>query len=229
MQEEQATREKLRPEAAHEGTRRRRRRGFGGVRLVIAVLLAALIGAGVMYFSQSTTRYASQTLEVNLKDIGELATQAGYYTNINTINNSNRTILGVPIPFTSSRALCSYSGTIKAGLDFGGIRVESDAGKKLLRLTLPPIRVLSNEIDLESLKIFDEGYNLFNQIRIESMNQSLIVMKQEAEDQAIAQGLLTAARNNAEKLIRSLLRGIPELKDYQCEFVWEGELTDGEV
>ena len=74
-----------------------------------------------------------------------------------------------------------------------------------------------------SLKIYDESNSIFNQIRIENMNQSLIVMKDEAKKQALDGGLLNAAKTHAELLIRTILNSIPELEGYTCEFVWPEE------
>ena len=130
-----------------EGQRPRRK----GWRLAV-VLVLLLAVAGVWFFSQNgRTQIQSQTVDLALRDIGELATQEGYYTNVNVITNPNRTIVGISIPFTSSKALCTYSGTIKAGLDFGGIQVTTDAARKEMVLTMPAVRVLSNEVVQELL------------------------------------------------------------------------------
>ncbi len=216
----------MRRRAEREDYRHARRTGGWGKALLI--LVALLLVAAVLYFSGlGRTLYTSRTTEFGLRDIGELATQEAYYTNINTISNPNRTIVGISIPFTSSKALCSYSGTIKAGLDFAEIVTETDPIRKRIRLKMPGVRVLSNEIDLDSLKIYDESNSIFNQIRIENMNQSLIVMKDEAKKQALEGGLLGAARTHAELLIRTILNSIPELEGYTCEFVWPEE--DGTV
>ncbi len=216
----------MRRRAERENYRPVRRTGrWGRAGLILAVLLLA---AAALYFSGlGRTLYTSRTTEFGLRDIGELATQEAFYTNINTISNPNRTIVGISIPFTSSKALCSYSGTIKAGLDFAEIVTETDPIRKRIRLKMPGVRVLSNEIDLDSLKIYDESNSIFNQIRIENMNQSLIVMKDEAKKQALEGGLLGAARTHAELLIRTILNSIPELEGYTCEFVWPEE--DGTV
>ncbi len=189
---------------------------------IILILLVLVLALGIWLFIThgSRTIYDSKTLDFGLKDIGELSTQAGYYTNVNTITNPNRTIIGVEIPFTSSKALYTYQGVIKAGLNFSDIQVSTDPDRKIVFLTMPEIRILSNEIDLDSLKIYDESNSIFNKIRIENMNQSLITMKQSAEKQAIANGILEAAKENAAVLVRSLLAGFDEIKGYTCTFIW---------
>jgi len=192
------------------------------------LLLVAAVAAGTLFFSRTASTYfGSQTLAFSLKDIGELATQAGYYTDISVISKGERTFLGIPFPFTSSRALCSYSGVIKAGLDFGGISIRTDAAAKTLTLEMPEIRILSNEVDLDSLKVYDESNSVFNRIRITSVNQSLITMKEQAEAHAIENGLLTAARANAETMIRAMLTGLDAFRDYDCVFRWPEDKQEG--
>ncbi len=195
---------------------------------LFSLLLILAIGAGLwLYFTGgSRTVYDSSTLDFGLKDIGELATQAGYYTNVNTITNPNRTIIGVEIPFTSSKALYTYQGVIKAGLNFSDIKISTDREKKIVSLTMPEIRILSNEIDLDSLQIYDESNSIFNKIRIENMNQSLITMKKEAEEQAIANGILEAAKENATVLVRSLLSGFSDIEGYEYQFIWPEKETN---
>ncbi len=219
---------------AHDGalSQKHRRRRSGRVRgfssfspvavRIILILIVLVIGlaAWLVISNSSRTIYDSKTLDFGLKDIGELSTQAGYYTNVNTITNPNRTIIGLEIPFTSSKALYTYQGVIKAGLNFSDIQVSTDPDRKIVFLTMPEIRILSNEIDLDSLKIYDESNSIFNKIRIENMNQSLITMKKSAEKQAIANGILEAAKENAAVLIRSLLAGFDEIKGYTCTFIW---------
>lgn len=237
----EARMEENQPEEAEPKRRRRRsepsRRSFfsrlRGARLLPLAAAVVLIAAAALYsrFGPSNTFYSSRTVEMNLKDIGELATQAAFYTDVITIHESDRTILGISIPFTSTNALCTYSGTIKAGLDFGAIRLQTDTAQKKLQLTMPQIRILSHEVDLGSLKVYEKGKNPFNIIGVDQMNRAMINMKQGAEEKAIDKGLLTAAKNNAEKLLQSMLRSIPELREYQFEFVWEGETqeTGGEA
>ncbi len=207
-----------------------RGRAFSPAALKIIIVLSLLVvalGAYLVISGSSRTVYDSRTLDFGLKDIGELSTQAGYYTNVNTITNPNRTIIGVEIPFTSSKALYTYQGIIKAGLDFSQIQVTTDPAKKTVTLKMPEIRILSNEIDLDSLKIYDESNSIFNKIRIENMNQSLITMKQSAEKQAIANGILTAAKENAATLVRSMLAGFSEIEGYTCTFIWPEEESAG--
>ena len=201
----------------------------GTFRLIVILLLIIVVLAGVLLASRlGRTTYDSKTLSFGLKDIGELATQAGYYTNVNVINNPNRTIIGIEIPFTSSKALTTYSGVIKAGVDFTKIKPDDNILTKTLTLNMPAPEILSNEVDLDSLTVYDETNSTFNKFRMENFNQSLITMKEKAEENARANGIMKAAKTNAETIIRSFLLGSETYKDYTVKFVWEEEKTEAE-
>lgn len=202
----------------------RHRLGFRPM-VTILVLLLLVIGllAMLLFGNGGLAKYTSRTLEFGLRDIGEFATQAGYYTNVNTIKKPDRTIAGVPIPGTSSRAIMTYSGTIRAGLDFSQIEISVDTIKKTVTLKMPAPRILTNEIDLESCEIYDEFSNIFNQIDIRNYNQSLGEMKTKAEAQARENGILEAAKSNAEVLITSMVKNAGGMEDYRLEFQWAEE------
>ena len=109
----------------------------------VAVLLLVIIGIGII--SNQNARYFSKPTSLGLKDIGELATQAGYFTTVQTINKS-RDVLGWEVPGTQSNYIYSYDGTIKAGIDFQDINMEVDEVNHIIKITFPEFRILSTEI-----------------------------------------------------------------------------------
>ncbi len=207
-----------------EAPRRRRRRRRGGHLLrrlmtlvVFAALVAVIVWMAPSVFSEKT-QVSSETVEMELKNIGELATHAGYYTNVQVIKSA-RQIFGVDIPLTQSQFIFSYDGVVKAGVDFADIEIGVDEGRGQIVVTLPEIKVLSNEIDLDSLEIYDESNNIFHPLNIDDINVSLIEMQEESEAKAIENGLLENARENAEALLRGMLAGFYDAQRYAIEFV----------
>lgn len=207
-----------------EAPRRRRRRRRGGHLLrrlmtlvVFAALVAVIVWMAPSVFSEKT-QVSSETVEMELKNIGELATHAGYYTNVQVIKSA-RQIFGVDIPLTQSQFIFSYDGVVKAGVDFADIEIGVDEGRGQIVVTLPEVKVLSNEIDLDSLEIYDESNNIFHPLNIDDINVSLIEMQEESEAKAIENGLLESARENAEALLRGMLAGFYDAQRYAIEFV----------
>ncbi len=190
----------------------------GFVRLVL-ILLIFLLVFSVFTGISSVTTIRSRTTDLGFRNIGELATQAGYYTNVQVISGS-REVFGIEIPLTTKKYIFGYDGVIKAGIDFADVSVSVNELSHIITVNMPVIRILSNEIDENSFEIFDETKNIFNTLKVSEMNTSLIALKAESEEKAIANGLIDNARRNAETLITGFLAGTYDLSVYTIEFVW---------
>lgn len=188
-------------------------------KLAIAVLIVLVLVGGSCAITSMVvrTQVSSRTTSFGLKNIGELATQAGYYTNVQVIKKSQE-LWGAQIPFTQSKYIFSYDGVIKAGLDFSDIDVQVNASSKTVRVTLPEIRILSNEIDENSLEIYDESKNIFTPLDLEDVNQSLVELKEESSQTAVENGLLEQACANAELLVSAFLAGTYDAEAYTIVF-----------
>lgn len=121
------------------------------------------------------------------------------------------------IPFTQSKYIYSYDVVIKAGLNFADITWQEENGT--IRVTLPEIRVLSNEIDLDSLQVYHEEESIFRPITLEENNAALSDLKARAEEDAITHGLLDAARDNARQILTGFFAQQYDLTEYRLQFV----------
>ncbi len=193
---------------------------FKPLTIKLAALTACIIIVLCVIFGVVTvTTVQSKTVQFGLKDIGELATQAGFYTNIQMIKGS-RQLFNVDIPFTESKYIFSYNGAIKAGLDFGDVGIDVNEQSHIITIKMPSIKILSNDIDHDSLEVYDEVKNIFNPLKLSDVNLSLLDMEKEAEETAIANGLFDNAQANAKVLIRGFLSGAFDLDVYSVEFEW---------
>lgn len=170
------------------------------VTAIIILALSTLIGLGSRFFVDS------RMTQLGLKSIGEMATQAGYYTNVEVLEDS-KTLWKITLPFTSSKYIFSYDGIIKAGIDFQELDWTINDITKTISVSLPEARILTNEIDPESLYVYDESRSIFSPLTVENLNESLIALRSEAEEKAVGNGILGAASENAKLLIRGLLAG----------------------
>ena len=132
------------------------------------------------------------------------------------VTEASRELFGVTIPFTQSKYIYSYDVVIKAGLDFTDVSWSQQDGT--IRVTLPEIRVLSNEIDLDSLKVYHEDESLFRNITLEENNAALADLKARAEQDAIGNGLLEEARDNAQQILTAFFANQYDLTEYRLEF-----------
>lgn len=83
---------------------------------------------------------------------------------------------------------------------------------------MPEGKVLSSEIDLDSLKVYHEEESIFNKITMIENNESMRVLKEKAEEDAIANGLLKNARSNAETVLTGFFAKEYDLNKYEIVF-----------
>ncbi len=179
------------------------------IMILAVIILSAGIGAGSRFF------IGSKMTQFDLKEIGELATQAGYYTNVEIIEDSKK-LWKITLPFTSSKYIFSYDGIIKAGVDFEDIEWSVNDVTKKITIKLPEMKILSNEIDTNSLYVYDESRSIFSPLTVSDINDSLIALKAESEEKAIGNGILEEAEANAKILIQGFLDG--SYPDYEIVY-----------
>lgn len=182
---------------------------FLGILILILLALVVMLGIRDVFSTDG------KTTKLGFEDIGELATQSAYCTEVQ-VTDSSRELFGINIPFTQSKYIYSYDIVIKAGLDFTGI-TWSEQGDTI-RITLPEIKILSSEIDLDSLKVYHEDESIFQKITLEDNNAALASLKTRAEEDAIANGLLEEARDNAEQILTAFFANEYDLTKYQLKF-----------
>lgn len=184
--------------------------------IVLVVLLALSLSVIFYLFRKSKTQIKSKTTAFGLKDIGELATQAGFFTNVQTISNP-LALLGIEIPLMDNKYIFGYDGVIKAGLNFKDIEVDVNEEQKSIVVRLPQTRILSIEIDEKSFRVFDERENIFNRLKLGDVNNALLALKEEIKATALKNGILENAQTNAMSLIKGFFIGAYG-EDYVVEY-----------
>ena len=183
---------------------------------VALVVLTVLLTLGL----NSVFRHDEKPTHLGFEDIGELATQAAYLTIVEDIDAS-RELFGVKIPFTQTEIIYSYDVAVKAGLDFDQVEWEVNDEAKEIQVTMPEIRVLSSEVDLESFKLYPENWSHFRPIRTEEFNAAAQAMKVEAQNRAVENGLLDNAQENAERVIQGFIHQNFDPQEYKIVFEYE--------
>lgn len=189
-------------------------------KLAITVMAIAVCGAIVLGVSSYLTS-RTKTTKLGFEDIGELATQSAYCTEVN-VTEASQNLWGLEIPFTQSKYIYSYDMIIKAGLDFEEIDWTLDEKNSRIEVKLPEVKILSNELDLDSFQVYHEQESVFRPIALEENNQALNEMKKQAEADAISNGLLEEARKNAETILRGFFSDAYDLNQYKIEFTDKG-------
>ena len=183
------------------------------ITIINIILVVGIVGIGI----GSKLTGNSKTNKLRFEDIGELATQVAYSTNVGVMDKS-RDLFGISIPFTQSKYIYSYDYIIKAGLNFEDLNYKVNEMSKTITVELPEIKVLSNEVDIDSLKVYHEDESIFTQIKLGDNNSQMKEMREEAEEHAIENGLLEAAEENAKVLIMSYFAQVYDLEVYTIKY-----------
>ncbi len=187
--------------------------------LGIAVGIGALFGLQKFLPDLSGSKIiVSNNVEGTIQDIGQLATAEYVYTVTQTADKESLEVLGIKLPFTSSRVIYSYSGVIKAGIEFGEVKVNVNDSNKTITVTLPDPIQISNEIDNDSLMVYDEKYSLFNTFTFSDMNMSQEELKKAAETSSAERGLFDNAIVNAKTIIESNIYNMYSKDEYTIHF-----------
>lgn len=176
--------------------------------MAIAVLVAAAaFGLGAFWMTsrgglvKEKEAVTEDILKERLQTIGELATAKYYYTNMGRYENTLQ-LGGKDIPFTQKMFIISYDGTIKAGVQVKDIRVTLDGRK--IRVTIPAAQILSHEVDMQSVTVFDEKNSIFNGLATGDVTKFLDEQNSLMEERAVESGILADAQENAEVSLRAL-------------------------
>lgn len=177
--------------------------------LILAAIVAVIIGIKKVAFSEN------QTTKIGFENIGELATQSSYCTQVN-VTDSSKKLFGASIPFTNSKYIYSYGITIKAGYDFN--EIDWNEKGNTIEVKLPEVKILSSEIDQDSFKVYHEDESVFNQVTLEENNEALTKLKEQAQTDAIESGLFENACDNAETILTSFFGNVYDLNEYEIVF-----------
>ena len=178
---------------------------------IVPIVLVAIFILGYNIIISHDTK----TTKIGFEDIGELATQEAYCTEVNCTDDVKK-LFKIKLPFTQSKYIYSYDVVIKAGIDFGKIKWEEDNSK--IKVVMPEAKILSCEVKSDSLKVYHEKESIFNQITIEENNSAIIELKETAEKNAIENGILKKATDNAKTVLTGFFGNQYDLEKYKIEF-----------
>lgn len=185
------------------------------IQKIIILVLVAIASGFIAIGIKDVFISDSKTTKIGFENIGELATQSAYCTQVN-VTDSSRELFGNKIPFTQSKYIYSYDITIKAGYDFSDI--EWNVKGNTIEVKMPNVKILSSQIDLDSFKVYHEEESIFNKITLSENNETLKKLQNEAQTQAIKNGLYENARTNAETMLTSFFANVYDLKEYKIVF-----------
>lgn len=204
--------------------------GFAGATLIF--LVSVLLVAGGVIFALfkwgplgDKATIDSTTVAGSFDSIAELSAEEYNFTNVGKYNEEGREFAGWNIPFTGKDFLLTYNGAVKAGVkDMSDIDVSFDEGASTVVLSVPKVEVTSTRIDPDSITVYDQSMNPFNQFEVSDLSKFLASEEKAASDKAVSLGLLDRASERVSDLLTAQVNALIEGTDkaaYDVRVEWQ--------
>lgn len=208
-------------EAVKKKEKKPRKRGGLPLRLAVplgAAAAAVIAGAAFWGLGGAGHRKPPEVVTVStlekIVNVSELAAFTAVYNGVAQVQNPEKP--------GETDYYVSYEAKVNAGLDFEGITFSLDPEAKVIRASLPPVRITRVNVDIASLEyIFLNKKRNASSVSQEAYRACEEDVRQESEAE---QAIFTLARQNAENVVRALITPFVEQLDegYALEITWEG-------
>ena len=158
---------------------------------------------------------STDTIQDGLANMGVLITQEYYFTQVEKYTKE-KTFLKFII--SSSEFMYSYDGAVMAGVDFEKIKIKTDEDRKIITVDMPDSEIQAVTIDKDTFKIYSEKDSLWNPLKLEDYNISLVEFEDAAKEKAIASGILGRSDEQARNLVREFISSLPNTGEYTISF-----------
>ena len=168
--------------------------------LIILLLLAVLGGGGYFYLTQrGNQELTADMVTAKLENASDCTTQKLIYQGLVESKSGN-------IPILNKNAfLMTYTAVVRAGFDISKTSV--DINDTTVEVTIPPMEIQEITIQPKSLKFYNTSLTLFKPDEKNETQKALVAAEEDAAEKAGKSGLLEAADENAEALLKGILEG----------------------
>ena len=170
-------------------------------------------------FIVEETTVTTEVVEQALEQASDLVTLAYRYKSASTVSDVKK-FFEIELPFTESKSVFTYTGTVRVGYDLSAVGIEVDNDAKTITLTLPEQKIISNEIDFDSFEFIVDESSVFNPQKLYESTPAIDDLKKDAEKEVKNDKEFAAqARDNAEVVLTSFLRAAGIDEEYDIVFV----------
>lgn len=170
---------------------------------VAGIIAATLIFNKINNSQQKKQEITSDFIESKIQEISELSTIQHHYRKIANYQDAKKLISFLPnwrINQSIKELMLTYEGDVKLGFDLQDIQIKVDAVSRNIEITLPEPKILSHNIDFESIAIICENKGWFNEIKFEDF-KNFFIEEQKKYEEASHEMMKKRAREQAERII----------------------------
>ena len=158
---------------------------------------------------------STDTIQDGLANMGVLITQEYYFTQVEKYTKEKTFLKFIT---SSSEFMYSYDGAVMAGIDFEKIEIKTDEDRKIITVDMPDSEIQAVTIEKDTFKIYSEKDSLWNPLKLEDYNISLVEFEDAAKEKAIASGILGRSDEQARNLVREFISSLPNTGEYTISF-----------
>ena len=160
----------------------------------------------------------SNTIEYGFKDVGKLVTQEYRIRKVKDASQDRKILNILSIPLTNSKLIFSLEIEVLAGIDF--TKIEYNEKNEIIKIKLPKAKVYKYYEVKNSFITYIDEESIFNDIKSEERKKLEEELLEEAKTEAINNGILDKAEENAKKIIENMIKS--KNKNIIIEWVNEG-------
>lgn len=153
-----------------------------------------------------------------LKPASDLISTKYYYTDADTYENYKE-LFGKRVPFTTDKVVFIYDGIISVGIDLVEVDYEINNDNKVIVITLPKIKILSNEIDADSFEFPYMSDSIFNTTQMDDYTGLISKLKTEKAEELMENSVfMDEAMENTKAVLEQFLIVSETTKEYMVIF-----------
>lgn len=193
--------------------------------ILIALIVGAIIGAGVVLWIQSSkpkTDDGETSISIVFDRVmaqNELTTASQKYQIVEKVEDTNKLGDFIEVPFTKNSYWYRYVGTLKAAVNLSKAELVSQEGNTIT-ISLEQPYISSNTPDMNESGVLEENNNILNPIHLKDVDEYRKQCTEKAEAEAKEGNLFSEVRANAESNLTQLF-SVALGGDYKIHIQWK--------
>lgn len=169
------------------------------VKIIIGIIIILIITLFVAFGINRNPDVDTVFLKNVLTKSSELTTAKLKITGLSEYHDE-----GIYIFNRSDFTMC-FTATIRAGINFENVKIDSDPIQKKIFIEIPNAEIFDAKVDPNDLRFYGTGFALFNVNEKEDLAKALSLAEEDAKKEASNTGILELANQQSETLIRGIL------------------------
>ncbi len=208
-----------------------------GYVVVIVLAIAVIVGQNLYWKQQLSDMEKEESSSVIVQDDSKitvdshtlmsamtkndkLITYEYYYTDAGTYEKGKKLFkTNIAIPFTTDKAVFTYGGSLGVGIHTEQLSIDTDDAKKIIRITVPPLEILTDTPDYDAFQYYDVKNSVFTSSNLKDFSAFQKELSQKEKKKLKKnKEFWEKAKESTEQRIENMLNKVANLDGYQIVF-----------